>query len=194
MIIRYGLFLTAAVIVLSAYGSAIAADTEPPSSILKEGKCLVTKESASKYPDWVVCNKSSDGTWNVFIGMKTFLAYVNEPEKYIGSKVRHSGTVLIKDHKTHKWISALFAYFVVGEKIIGPFGRDAVAFAEKEDAENYQKKVGGVAVLRMMDLRKSVLAFLNNSKPDTADADSVIVPKVIDIKNAPRSGTPSNPH
>ncbi|MDK9700766.1 MAG: nitrous oxide reductase accessory protein NosL, partial [bacterium] len=183
---RYGIFLLLFVSSTIALSNARAAEQlTPPDWVLDKGVCTVSGFKVKDYPQWQVCQLDRGGEWRVFAGMKNFLIYVNDPDKYIGTKVRHSGDILVRDYTTKKWIDALFAYFVFGDDIIGPNGRDVAAFDSKEKAERFARSNKGLGVVRMLGLRRSVLSYLEGVQPDSADLDSIIVPKVIESKQAP---------
>ncbi len=186
MYIRYGfLILTAVVLVAVAIPVLAEPADPPPDGLLRDGVCPVTKLKAKDYPAWQVCCQDHEGNWRVFVGMKSFLEYVNDPEEYVGQKIDPGGLAIVRDYTTNKWIQSVFAYFVFGEKIVGPNGKDVVAFEDKKKAEKYAGKMHAAGIVRFLGLRKSVIAYLNDTRPDSADADSIIVPQIIDMKNAP---------
>ena len=184
MYIRYGFLLITAAMLTAMVFPALAKEEEPPAGLLKDGVCLVSKLKANEYPDWQVCHQDQDGNWRVFVGMKNFLSFVNDPEAF-GQNPRQGGLVFVRDQNTKKWIPALFAYFVFGDKVIGPCGRDVIAFEDKKQAEKYSRKVNAKGIVRFVGLRRSIIAYLNNVDHDSTDADSVIVPQVIEMKNPP---------
>lgn len=160
-------------------------DTKPPDFLLNNGKCFVSDLPAIQYQEWLVCHQANDGSWTVFVGMRNFLDFVHFPEKYVGKPIKHSGNIWVRDHgsKTKKWVNALFAYYVIGDHIIGAEGkRDAIPFEKKSDAETFAKKNGGKSILRFVDLKRSVLKYLQGANADSTDIETIIVPKVIEIK------------
>ena len=186
MYVRYGILRLLLVSGIIAFSAVRAEESlTPPDWVIEKGVCTVSGLKVKDYPQWQVCQYDKGGQWRVFAGMKNFLIFVNDPDKYLGMKVRHSGDVFVRDYTTHKWVDALFAYFVVGDEIIGPNGRDVAAFESKEKAEKFAKKNRGLGVVRMLGLRRTTLAYLQGVAPDSTELDSVIVPKVIETKNAP---------
>ena len=159
-----------------------AAPFEPPAAIFDTASCLISHLRVRDHSDWAVVYQDKSGVWRMFVGMKSFLEFIHYPEKYVGEPTRHGGDIYVRDYLTKKWIPAMFAYFVVGDSIMGPNGRDAISFESRKNAEKYQKKHSACAILRFMAMRRSVLAYLKGISPDSTDVDSVIVPKVLEVK------------
>ncbi|MCX7836149.1 MAG: nitrous oxide reductase accessory protein NosL [bacterium] len=182
---KYGIIFFFTLMNLSLSFGKDDGDFSPPDYLIQNGKCFVSGLAANSYQPWLVCHQAADGSWTVFVGVRNFLEFVHFSEKYVGKPVKHSGDIWVRDYASKKktWINALFAYYVIGDKIIGPDGkREAIPFAKKEDAENFSRKNGGKGVLRFVDLKRSVLKYLNGLEADSTDQDFIIVPKVIEVK------------
>lgn len=157
----------------------------PPDYLLKNGVCPVSNLKASNFPAELVCQRSADGKWIVFVGMRNFLDFVHFPEKYLGRPIKHSGDILVLDHSSKKsvWVNALFAYFVIGDQIVGADGkRQVFGFKDEKEAEVFSRKNGGLGVFRFLELKRSVVKYLNHLEIDSTDLETIIVPKVIETK------------
>lgn len=180
MRIRYGIPLVFVATLL--YLSSAVAQDAPPDWLLKDGICPVSKLKAREHPEWTICYQDKEGNWRAFVGITSFLDFVNHSEKYVGKRIRHGGTVLVREHGSSKWLQALFAYFVYGPDIVGPVGRDVYAFESEKDAKKWTSKHNAMGVVRFVALQRSVLAYLKNVEMDSTESDSVIIPKVIDVR------------
>ena len=186
MSIRYVICLLFVMMATTAFAKSDL--PTPPDAVWKGSKCLVSGLPANDNVKWVVLLNERDGSWKTFVGMKNFLEYVNFPDKFVGKQKRHSGDVWVRDNKSKKWIPALFAYFVIGDNIHGAVGRDAIPFEDEKAAQKFMIENKGRGVVRMLGLKRSIYYYLKDLPPDTTESQDIIIPKVIEQKNAPTTG------
>ena len=139
-----GLLLVLAVAALPA-----AAGSLPPLSPSAKDKCPVCGMFVAKYPDWLAQVRFKDQKTVFFDGAKDFFKYYFKIKHYHpGRSAADVGAVYVTDYYTLAPIAAKAAFFVVGSNVYGPMGRELIAFAAAEQAQEFMRDHRGREILR----------------------------------------------
>ncbi|MGA7874646.1 MAG: nitrous oxide reductase accessory protein NosL [Desulfoferrobacter sp.] len=68
--------------------------------------------------------------------------FLQDSKKYAKTEVKPV-MIWVVDYPTGTWISGKTAYYVVGSKVDGPMGQEAIAFSRQSDAKDFAAKQGG---------------------------------------------------
>jgi copper chaperone NosL len=69
--------------------------------------------------------------------------FLQNPGAYGEAAVGDSPWAWVKDYASGEWISAETAYFVVGSRVLGPMGFEALPFSRRAEAFSFALKNGG---------------------------------------------------
>ncbi len=107
-----------------------------------DAQCVVCKMSVAKQlrHDSQILQK--DNTSLHFCSTQCLINYKANPGQYV-KKPGMSKMIWAKVYPGHDYESAVGLYFVVGSRVFGPMGKEAIAFREKKAAEELVAKEGG---------------------------------------------------
>jgi len=113
-------------------------------SVPKDAKCPVCGMFVAKYPKWAAL-MVVDGKHYYFDGIKDMLKFYffDGDFKYDRSKIEK---MKVSDYYTKKAIDLKDAFLVYDSKVLGPMGREIIAFSSQDEAKNFINDHGGKLV------------------------------------------------
>ena len=129
--------------------SAETARSEGPQAgegISKESRCPVCGMFVAKYPQWLTQLNMTDGSSQIFDGVKDMMAYYFSPQQYGAAPQIAVEEIFVKDYYSQKWIDGRKAFFVLDSDVYGPMGHELIPFAERAAAESFVKDHQGTAL------------------------------------------------
>jgi nitrous oxide reductase accessory protein NosL len=141
---------------LEAYSTALAGlSMENPAIAemrLRKGKiteprdrvdeCVVCGMYPARYDRHRAQVKTPSGETRHFCSTQCLFKYLKDPRRYEGADDAPR-MIWVSGTDSGDWISAWTAYFVVGSKMMGPMGYEALAFDTRAQAEAFIAKSGG---------------------------------------------------
>ena len=138
----------------------LAGEQTPPKPAAAD-KCMVCGMFVAKYPDWTGAIVFKDSVTRFFDGPKDLFTYFLSIKKYDPQKDRTGiDTMWVKDYYTLSVIDARKAFYVIGSDVLGPMGRELVAFRSEADAKAFLKDHGGKKVLQFKDVTPEAMKQL----------------------------------
>ena len=113
-------------------------------SVPKDAKCPVCGMFVAKYPKWAAL-MVVDGKHYFFDGIKDMLKFYffDGDFKYDRSKI---SKMLVSNYYTKKAVRIKDAFLVYDSKVLGPMGREIIAFSSQDEAKNFINDHGGKLV------------------------------------------------
>ena len=113
-------------------------------SVPKDAKCPVCGMFVAKYPKWAAL-MVVDGKHYYFDGIKDMLKFYffDGDFKYDRSKIEK---MKVSDYYTKRAIDLKDAFLVYDSKVLGPMGREIIAFSSQDEAKNFINDHGGKLV------------------------------------------------
>lgn len=115
-----------------------------------ETRCPVCGMYPARYPEHHCQLSTADGTHHHFCSSQCLIHFTAAPEKY-GEKAVKVKSVWMVPSPDFGYEYAMGLYYLVGSDMMGPMGREALAYRSKAAAESAAKEHGG-RVLRFQDL------------------------------------------
>ncbi len=139
---------------------SLAGEQAPPKPAAAD-KCRVCGMFVAKYPDWTAAIVFKDGDSRFFDGPKDLFTYYFAIKKYDPKRDRAGiNTIWVKDYYTLSFIDARKAFYVIGGDVLGPMGRELVAFKSEADAKAFLKDHKGKKALQFKDITPEVMKEL----------------------------------
>ncbi|NOY52368.1 MAG: transporter [Deltaproteobacteria bacterium] len=136
--------------------SAVADPLQPGPKV----RCPVCGMYVAPYPGWVSSLTFSEGSRLFFDGPRDLFTYIFQlPAE--GRKSSDITVIRVTDHKTHDWIDARSAWFVLGSSVSGPMGEELIPFGSKGEAKAFLAERGGTALLAFDEITPTTLAELS---------------------------------
>ena len=138
----------------------LAGEQTPPKPAATD-KCMVCGMFVAKYPDWTGAIVFKDAVTRFFDGPKDLFTYYLSIKKYDPKRDRADiDTIWVKDYYTLSFIDGRKAFYVIGSDVLGPMGRELVAFKSEADAKAFLKDHEGKKVLQFKDITPEVMKQL----------------------------------
>ncbi len=152
--------LIASLLFLTMVIPALAGEQAPPKPAATD-KCMVCGMFVAKYPDWTAAIVFKDGVSRFFDGPKDLFTYSLSIKKYDPRRgLPDIDAIWVKDYYTLSFIDGKRAFYVIGSNVLGPMGRELVAFKSQADARAFLKDHEGKKVLRFKDITPEVMKQL----------------------------------
>lgn len=140
-------------------GTALAAD---PSSPSPKDKCPVCGMFVARHPTFAAQLVFRDGTALHFDGVKDLAKYVLGLSPAVGKNTPSGAEgVWVKDYYTVRWIDGRKALYVAGSDVLGPMGRELVAFGAENAAKEFFKSHKGTRLLRFGEFTPETIRELD---------------------------------
>lgn len=107
-----------------------------------QDRCPVCNMIPAKYPNFNVQLIMADKKRCHFCSTQCLFEFMQAPRKH-GATTEDVGDVWLHDRVSGRYIFARNAYYVVGSKIHGPMGPEAIAFDLKSEAAEFAKANSG---------------------------------------------------
>jgi len=154
------IWLFASLLLLLIALPVLAGEQAPPKPAAAD-KCMVCGMFVAKYPDWTGAIVLKDSVTRFFDGPKDLFTYFLSIKKYDPQRDRSDiDTIWVKDYYTLSFIDGGKAFYVIGSDVLGPMGRELVAFKSAADAKAFLKDHGGKKVLLFKDITPEVMKQL----------------------------------
>jgi nitrous oxide reductase accessory protein NosL len=138
----------------------LAGGQTPPKATATD-KCMVCGMFVAKYPDWTGAIVFKDGVTRFFDGPKDLFTYYFAIKKYDPKRDRADiDNIWVKDYYTLSFIDARKAFFDIGSDVLGPMGRELVAFKSEADARAFLKDHSGKKMLQFKEITPEVMKQL----------------------------------
>lgn len=138
----------------------LAGEQAPPKPAAAD-KCMVCGMFVAKYPDWTATIVFKDSTTRFFDGPKDLFTYYFAIKKYDSKKDRADvDAIWVKDYYTLLFIDGGKAFYVIGSDVLGPMGKELIAFKSAADAKAFLKDHGGKMVLQFKEITPEVMKQL----------------------------------
>ncbi len=111
----------------------------------EEDRCGVCNMLPAKYPKNNAQLLTPDKKRFHFCSTQCMFEFVNDPKKY-GATGTGVGAAWVHDNTSGRFIFGKNAYYVVGSKVLGPMGYEAIPFDLKSDAMAFAKNNGGIVL------------------------------------------------
>jgi len=105
-------------------------------------ECIVCKMYPARYAKHKCQLWTKDKQVYHFCSTQCLFNFLQNSKKYAKTEVQPA-MIWVVDYPSGSWIGAKTAYYVVGSKLEGPMGAEAVAFDKRQDAEDFAEKEGG---------------------------------------------------
>lgn len=139
---------------------SIGAGPKPGEGINKESRCPVCGMFVEKYPQWLTQINMSDGSVQIFDGVKDMMAYYYAPQQFgaaVGSTVDE---VFVKDYYSQDWVDGKKAMFVLGSDVYGPMGHELIPFSSQAGADNFFKDHHGSKMFSFAEITPDIVESL----------------------------------
>jgi copper chaperone NosL len=142
-----------------AQGS-IGAGTMAGEQVNEKSRCPVCGMFVAKYPQWLTQINMSDGSVEVFDGVKDMLAYYFSPQQFGAADGAVAGELLVRDYYSQDWIDGKKAIFVLGSDVYGPMGHELIPFASQVGAESFFKDHHGSKIYSFSEITPEIIESL----------------------------------
>ncbi len=126
----------------------------------KESRCPVCGMFVAKYPQWLTQINMSDGSAEIFDGVKDLMAYYFAPQQFGAAAGNTVDEIFVKDYYSQKWIDGKKAIFVLGSDVYGPMGHELIPFDSQAGAENFFKDHHGKNIYSFAEITPDVVEAL----------------------------------
>ncbi len=132
-----------------------------PRGTVPQGSCAVCGMQVANFPDWAAVITFKDGSQAWFDGPKDLFTFQLDLKRY--APKRNPPDIVstqVKDYYGMKPIDARKAWFVTGSDVMGPMGKELVAFATESGAREFLKDHRGRQVLAFQEITSATLKGL----------------------------------
>lgn len=129
-------------------------------AVTEKSRCPVCGMFVAKFPQWLAQVKMSDGTNEVFDGVKDMMAYFFSPQQFGAAEGVTVEQILVKAYYSQEWIDGKEALYVLGSDVYGPMGHELVPFSDKTRAESFLKDHHGQKVLSFSEISPEIVSSL----------------------------------
>ncbi len=137
-----------------------ATDITGAGKLNEKSRCPVCGMFVAKYPQWLTEIKMSDGSVQIFDGVKDMMAYFFSPQQYGANDGTVATEVLVRDYYSQDWVDGKKAIFVIGSDVHGPMGHELVPFASQAGAENFFKDHHGSKIYSFEEITPEIIESL----------------------------------
>jgi copper chaperone NosL len=118
--------------------------------------CVVCNMKVAKYPEHDCQILLADNSSIHFCSTQCLINYVADPGQYV-DKPAASEMIWVKVFPSGDYENAIGLYYVVGSKLFGPMGREAIPFRSKQAAEALVSEEDG-KIVRFEELTPQMVA------------------------------------
>lgn len=154
------LIVTITLVFLSWAQGSIGADFIAGKNVNEKSRCPVCGMFVAKYPQWLTQINMSDGSVEVFDGVKDMMAYYFSPQQFGAADGAAAGEILVRDYYSQDWIDGRKAIFVIGSDVYGPMGHELIPFFNRAGAENFLKDHHGSKVYSFSEITPDIIESL----------------------------------
>jgi nitrous oxide reductase accessory protein NosL len=149
---------------LAGFISALSAGTKPapsPNGPIPQGNCAVCGMYVANFPDWAAVITFKDGAQAWFDGPKDLFTCLLDLKRYAAKRSPTDiASIQVKDYYGLNYIDGRKAFYVIGSDVMGPMGKELVAFATDAGARDFLKDHRGQRVLAFQDITPGTLKDL----------------------------------
>ncbi|TKB24164.1 NosL family protein [Desulfopila sp. IMCC35006] len=159
-IMKNSLILITVLFFVATAGVSNSAGLQAGESVNKESRCPVCGMFVAKYPQWLTQITMSDGSTEIFDGVKDLMAYYFAPQQFGAAAGNTVDEVFVKDYYSQKWIDGKKAIFVQGSDVYGPMGHELIPFDSQAGAESFFKDHHGKKIYSFAEITPDVIESL----------------------------------
>lgn len=137
---------------------------EPREEIPADVRCAVCGMFVAKYEEWIVQVRLADERVMYFDGVKDMMVFYFNPGRYSRFTQQDIREIWVKDYYTLQWQDGFQAFYVAGSDVYGPMGKEFIAFASRDAAENFLKDHQGNAVLAFTEITEDLVQAMRTTK------------------------------
>ncbi|MGB3209524.1 MAG: nitrous oxide reductase accessory protein NosL [Desulforhopalus sp.] len=126
----------------------------------KESRCPVCGMFVEKYPQWLTQINMSDGSFEVFDGVKDMMAFYFSPQQFGVAQGITVDEVFVKTYYSQQWVDGKSAFYVTGSDVYGPMGHELIPFVGKAEAESFLKDHQGSKIFSFTEITPEVVESL----------------------------------
>ncbi len=144
--------------------------------VKNESRCPVCGMFVAKYPQWLTQVNMSDGSVEVFDGVKDMMAYYFAPQQFGAAAGSAVDEIMVKDYYSQKWTDGKKAIFVLGSDVYGPMGHELIPFDSQAGADSFFKDHHGKKIYPFAEITPDVIESLRKGhkmKKDTMKKHSM---------------------
>jgi nitrous oxide reductase accessory protein NosL len=128
-------------------------------------KCPVCGMFVAHFPEWTAQLVLEDDTARFFDGAKDLFKFLLSSDRAErGDDSAPIAAIFVTTYDEREVIDARSAFFVVGSDVLGPMGAELVAHTSSDEAEEFARDHGGIAVV-VFDLVDLDLIARLDSRP-----------------------------
>lgn len=142
----------------------LSAKAAPEQNLPADVRCSICGMFVAKYEDWITQVRLSDDSVMYFDGVKDMLVYYFNPVKYSQFEQKDIREIWVKDYYTLQWQDGFTAFYVIGSDVYGPMGKEFIAFAKRDAAENFLKDHKGTKVITFNEITDDLVQSMRTSK------------------------------
>lgn len=145
-----------------------AADPESKPKAVEPGpkdRCATCGMFPAKYKQWIAQVHWKNGERNYFDGSKCMFRALQNQAKYLpGKKADDLAAIYVTNYYTSKPIEGTGAFYVIGSDVLGPMGKELIAFSSMDEAKEFMTDHKGTGILRFKEVTPSVIKPLLHKK------------------------------
>ena len=154
------LVIVTILLLVSSVQGSIAAGPKAGEGVNKESRCPVCGMFVAKYPQWLTQVNMSDGSGEVFDGVKDMMAYYFSPQQFGAAKGITAGEVFVRAYYSQDWVDGKKAIYVIGSDVNGPMGHELIPFAGQAEAESFFKDHHGSKIYSFSEITPELIEAL----------------------------------
>lgn len=139
---------------------SIAAAPKAGEGINKQSRCPVCGMFVAKYQQWLTQVNMSDGSAEVFDGVKDMMAYYFSPQQFGAAKGITAGDIFVRAYYSQEWVDGRKAFYVLGSDVYGPMGHELIPFASQVGAESFYKDHHGSKIYSFSEITPELIEAL----------------------------------
>ena len=137
-----------------------AADIIARGKVNEKSRCPVCGMFVANYPQWLTEINMSDGSVQIFDGVKDMMAYFFSPQQFGAAVGAVSSELLVRDYYSQEWIDGKKAIYVIGSDVYGPMGHELIPFGSKAGAENFFQDHHGRKIYGFREITPEIIESL----------------------------------
>jgi nitrous oxide reductase accessory protein NosL len=148
-------------LIMVLLNSASCAKKDKAAETAAIGRCPVCGMSVEEYPNFLCQLRLKDGSTLSFDGPKDMFSFYHNPGKYRpSSKTADIVSVSVSDYYSLERVDGQQAYFVIGSNVMGPMGKELIAFQKEADAREFVVDHAGKSILMFKEVTAEILKEL----------------------------------
>ena len=142
--------------------SPALAGERKPVKLSPKDKCPVCGMFVAKYPDFAAQILFKDGSAVHFDGVKDMFRYYLDMKRYNPArKAADIDSVYVTDYYSLSLTDGQSAFYVTGSDVMGPMGKELIAFRKEADAKEFNKDHKGKKIVMFKEVTNTLIRGLD---------------------------------